>query len=406
MKNVYPKTYSIKNLEFGNVKSVHKINSIKSIKSYTDYQNSNNKKSMKRARRILRLKNDLETKAVDVLKNGENILCDADNCFMSREVINDKSEIIARVGNGASLRKYIVFVKSTAKPQINTSKAIFSNKLTPVLDDEKIISIYMGEEKYDISVDIDFEDTNVEVFEKVAKALNDKNIDIDAQVIKISDVVVKLQIKSKHSGLRNKFHIEDKVGRIVCEYNLDDVICKAQNLNCIINDKCYELEDNNIVLDNGKLKITLKKALKGYGILIIRENVRQIVNDISNFIDSYNKLTEGLYYYSRNKRVLDIIDKFINRNQSEFYNIGIIMDKDFKIKFDENIFIKTLKNKKEYTENLIKGKKGLVTIIFNFTKYILNNLFEIVGVESFKVYDSHSSNVSKYNSGSLIQYLF
>lgn len=109
-----------------------------------------------------------------------------------------------------------------------------------------------------VSFTNDSTDSNVEAFERVARAINDADVGVSAAVVEDEDAeTVRIELTARATGVRNAFAIADVTGNVVSTAGIATTTTAAADAAFIVNGVPRGSSANTVLIDHGRLQLTL-----------------------------------------------------------------------------------------------------------------------------------------------------
>lgn len=190
---------------------------------------------------------DFQNESKNTYGNIKNIM--DRNSFESRSVLNNDSENISvKADNNSKIGSYEINVSQIAQNQINQSSFFHPNSLNNATS-QNSFQISYGDNTYNFNVNIQQNDTNYDILNKVKNSINDRNIGVTAN-IQENDKGVSLLIQSDQTGVNQSFSISDINGSLVNDYKLNNTTQNSQDLKYKYNNQEFTQNTNSINLEN------------------------------------------------------------------------------------------------------------------------------------------------------------
>ena len=358
---------------------------------------------------------DLKTKLSSLHSAVEDLADTINTPLKARMVTSTHESVIAATAtSSASAASCNVFVSQLAKNHSMVSDRFTSpgtSIRTTVGTGDKTFSIIVNGETTNVTVTIDADDTNEDIIEATAAAINLAMADVDdavtATALSDTSTTGKLVIKSDDTGLTYKMALADVTGTLLQTTGIDDESVAATDttggylyaddaLNAEITvDGVYVERDSNIIDDVlAEITLTLHKAQESGDaavVLTTSPDTSSIQSTAQDFITKYNHALE----YLRAKTFTDpdtgtrqaLSGKFtylnligtlrstvagsVTTGSSEInmlYHIGITPDSSGKLSLSDT----------EAFENALALDQEAVIALFNASDGIATRLEEII----------------------------
>jgi flagellar hook-associated protein 2 len=225
---------------------------------------------------------------------------------------------------GATEAEYEIAVLQLAQSQHNTGYELHANATSVVREGTNTFEIITGGESYVVGINVQAGDTNEDVLQKVATAINDSGAGVIAYVINgATEGRRQLFLIGEETGLSNNFTLEDSGGNVINATGAATLSTPSQNAQITVNGSNYASEQNVVYLDNNMITVTLKKV--GKATLTISPDKKNIVEKVKELILQINAF---LTFLANNANYIKeeislSLDAIINGKLDELESIGI-----------------------------------------------------------------------------------
>lgn len=208
--------------------------------------------------------------------------------------------------------------------------------------------------------------TNLQMLQEAASQINNGSANVHANIVQ-KDGVASLELTGTRTGVYNGFQVSGDLGAAA---GLDKVQTEASNsvYSVTTNGKTmqYESSSNEVSIDSTRIAVNLK----GVGKTTIRADVdaERAADAVSNLVNAYNSSLKLLNdNYERGTGVDKQLRNLVAGLGSEqsLEKLGITVNKDATLKFDENVLKKSLKEDPSFTKDLLSGTSGIADRAFN-----------------------------------------
>ncbi|MCP4726518.1 MAG: flagellar filament capping protein FliD [bacterium] len=226
-------------------------------------------------------------------------------------VSSDESYIKVNASNNAETGSYSIRVNSIARTDIAHSSRFSSDGSELGDHGNQEIKIAAGDGEYvSLKIDIKKSDTNKEVLQKVADAINDADVSISASVIDDTSDTSRLTITSKETGSDNRINIGDEknnelfavLGILDSEEGRKEasgtnggfLIQNSEELNAefMLNGLEIIRQSNTVddVIDGVTLSLySASEDTDREGYISVENDIDEVKEQINSFIETYNK---------------------------------------------------------------------------------------------------------------------
>lgn len=269
--------------------------------------------------------------------------------------------------NLRDVKEMTLDVSQLAKAQVNTSTGV--NASDAAVSDMNF-TVGNAANSVDVNVSAVRGDgstkTNFQMLQEAASQINESSADVRATVVQ-KDGVASLELTGTRTGVANGFQVNGNLG---AAEGLDKVQTEAANsvYSVTMNGRTtkYESQSNEVSVDFARIGVTLK----GVGETTIRSDVDadKVSSAVSDLVDAYNASLKLLNdNYGRGAGVDKQLRNLVAGLGSEesLEKLGITVNKDATLKFDEKVLKKSLKEEPSLTKDLISGTSGIANKAFN-----------------------------------------
>lgn len=344
---------------------------------------------------------DLQKYAIDLKENARSLSTDADNLFsdslsasQKKKYVSDNESIVTvkTLDNSESNEsdiiadKYQIEIKSLASPQVNTSNYLNNDSL----DIEKgnhIFEADIADNTYEFQFKVNDNDSNLTVYEKLSRLINRSNVGLSSEVL-YSGNKSALQITSDSTGLGFKPEIfsiapsiEHPADNVVEQLGLNNITDYPTNASFLLNGMDKTASSNTFTIGKS-IEISLNGiSAEGQASSVsLNDDLDSVLSAVNDMINSYNKLIDLSNNTSEGSNDAARLNKEISKTTGQYKNelesIGITMDDDGKLSFDDSLFIQS-SNEGTLDDSLSKlssFKSGIVSkaddISINPMKYV------------------------------------
>jgi len=241
-------------------------------------------------------------------------------------------------------------VKSLAQPQTNMGRFIPSDEMG-LESDTYSFDVNINGLSYEFQYNVNSDDTNKSVQEKLARLVNGANIGITASV-ETSDELSALSLKSVATGRSTDryalFTVTDdrtsKRAGSVNFFGLNDISSESSNAVFTLNgvereagsnhftiEKTYEITLNGVSEDDEDVsRIGMKTDSES-----LAENISQMVDGYNNFIDAANSVSSD---ETRNDKLMGEMKRLSDYYRADMDEMGIRMDEEGHMSVDKEAY--------------------------------------------------------------------
>ena len=253
--------------------------------------------------------------------------------------------------NTAFASHYNIEVLNLATPQINTSDYLNNDDLD-IPKGAHSFEVNVGDSAYEFRFNATKDDTNKTVLEKLSRLINRSNIGLTSKML-YSGNNSALEITSNATGLGFTPEIfsiapgeNSPYDKVVSKLGLNNVSSYPTNANFLLNGMEKTTPSNTFTIGKS-LEITLNSVSKeGQATSIsLNDDLDSIISSINDMISSYNNLLDLSNNSNEGSDDAVILNKEILKTTRQYAsnleNIGITVNENGKMTFDEALFIQT-----------------------------------------------------------------
>lgn len=276
------------------------------------------------------------------IKNTSDI-SDTYNDSNTYEAPENQSDTISAV-------KYDIEVINLASPQVNTSHYL-NNDMLDIPTGTHIFEVNVGNNSYEFRFNANEDENNKIIFEKLSRLINRSNIGLSARMLysgNNSALEISSDVSTGISYGNVIFSITSDTNtnysQIVNKLGLNNITSNPSDARFLVNG-IENTSSSNTLMINKELEITLNDISKeGESVTIsLADDLDSVILSIKDMINSYNNLinlsgnpNEGSNDAIRlNNEISKISDSF----SSQLESMGIKIDSDKTLSFDEALFI-------------------------------------------------------------------
>ena len=253
--------------------------------------------------------------------------------------------------NTAFASHYDIEVLNLATPQINTSDYLNNDDLD-IPKGAHSFEVNVGDSAYEFRFNATKDDTNKTVLEKLSRLINRSNIGLTSKML-YSGNNSALEITSNATGLGFTPEIfsiapgeNSPYDKVVSKLGLNNVSSYPTNANFLLNGMEKTTSSNTFTIGKS-LEITLNGiSKKGQATSIsLNDDLDSVISSINDMISSYNNLLDLSNNSNEGSDDAAILNKEIHKTTRQYAsnleNIGITINENGKMTFDEALFIQT-----------------------------------------------------------------
>jgi len=309
---------------------------------------------------------------------------------------------------GATEATYEISVSQLAQAQENRSTELNSTDESVVDFGANTFDININGQNHELNIEVGDGDTNEDVLNKIAAAINETSLDVTAEIIN-NDGTLNLSIKSDETGAAASFNVSDVSGNAIAATSLYTISTESQDAVYSIDGENRTSGANTVYLDNGAVKVNLQGT--GDATLEVAPDeadvysaATSLISGINSFIDFYNENSDYI-----KEDVLSSLNNIIADHKTDLKSIGIIIDDAGTLQINADELTSALNQNPLAVKNIFAGFDGLAVEIDNFTSRVSSDspLNYVKEADSLSkeftdfIYDSSASQLKQLLAGSL-----
>lgn len=246
--------------------------------------------------------------------------------------------------------KYNIEVINLASPQINTSDYL-NNDMLDIPTGTHIFEVNVGNNSYEFRFNVNEDENNKIIFEKLSRLINRSNIGLSAKMLysgNNSALEISSDVSTGSSYENLIFSITSgtntKYTQIVDKLGLNNITSNPSDARLLINGTEKTSSSNTLVIGK-ELEITLNGISKeGESVTVsLCDDLDSVILSIRDLLNSYNNLlnlSDNQNEGSKDAiRLNNEISKISETFSSQLESMGIKIDSDNRLSFDEALFI-------------------------------------------------------------------
>lgn len=272
---------------------------------------------------------------------------------------------------GATETEYDIRVLQLARSQHNTGYELNATDTGVVQKDVNTFEITINGERHAISVEVQSNDTNEDVLQKIAAAINDAAAGVIAYVINGStEGSRQMSVIGEETGSSSNFTLEDTGGNAISTTGAATVSIAAQDARYSVDGDEYTSERNTVSLDNDMVTVTLKQV--GSAPLIVSPDKKNIAEAVTDLVSQVNFL---LSFLGKNKEYLKeslflSLNDILNKKTDELESIGITKGKNGGLRIDPEGLENAVNEDISLIKETFGGRDGLAVRIDNLMSHV------------------------------------
>ncbi|MDL2273732.1 hypothetical protein LJC34_04210 [Oscillospiraceae bacterium OttesenSCG-928-G22] len=354
------------------------------------------------------------------LKNALRSLSDG-GAYRKTAVSSDSDKVSVRVDNKAygSFKDTTIKVSQLAAGQKNEGASLQSNAAAQ--SGYHQFEIETNGTRHQFSVSLSASDTNETMQQKMADAINARNIGVTAAVSKNEiNGTSSLAISAGKTGdaANAKFSIRDVAGSAVSKTGVSTVTQQAQNAIYSINGGASRESLTNEVSLGGGVTATLKKASDEAVSISSKKDASTAISKVKDMVDGYNRVLSGVVENGDDERGYRLFSRMLSVSKTymaELGKIGVEFDADGYMSINDTKIKEAGENgslERFFTEN--RGKNYGFTnqlsriaddVNQNAARYVSKSVMEEAGFD-YGSYGKLFGKSNLYAAGLLFDMMF
>ena len=294
--------------------------------------------------------------------------------------VSDSGDVRVEAQAGADIQTYELDIDAIARAKTFKSIVLSANAETDLAEGTHSFEIEKNGtvQSVDISVSRSGSDpdTNRDVLAKIARAVNEADSDLEAEVVDVERKVYSglsdnlfeeatyLKVRTRETGDSVDFILQDSSGTIINDLKLDRSIQAGGKAVYTLNDTAYESQTNSVTADGGKLKIELLDETDRTVTIKVengadpaKEQIAEIVsahNDYINFLDNSRSYIDNSVKNSMLRAVREI--------KTDLEQVGFALDQSGTIQIEDQ-FEKAFEENTDALRQTLTGSDGLFPVM-------------------------------------------
>ncbi len=278
--------------------------------------------------------------------------------------VSDAELATATVEEGAQRQEIELEIEELARAQEDISAEFESDELD-FDDGEFELEFEQGGVAETLNLEVDEDDTNIEVLERLEEEINALELDISAEVIEDDDQV-SLEIISDEVGSQEEFTIEDisEEGDLLSPLELETV---SQASDAVVEVAGLEAEEfevlgDEIRLDDGEVEITALDT--GEVTVGVESDIETIQTGIEDFVSAFNQAIEFMDESPSNGDLDQLQNRFTNLarfESSDLRSIGVEVNREGELSIAEERLEDSLSGDVDRVESRLGGRIGFAS---------------------------------------------
>ncbi len=370
--NSQSKTWT-KNLDSSGLQSLQAADSYSSLQKMANSSLQNLQEQQKQYR------SEITDFTNSVASTSDSAKALSASLFAAKYVSGSSGAVTGEAKSAAKTAQYDISISQLATAQTNASVSLASTGKRTVAAGISTLGIQVGSNaERQVSVDILSTDTNKQVLNKFASAINSSGADITAQV-KTKNNEQYLSLTSKDTGSTNGFTIRDIKGNSGVTLQLSNKVQSATDAKYTVDGVAHQSSSNKVTIDNENVTLHLNKTTTKAATVDVSTDDSKIVAAAKTLVSNYNELnyiiSNSDNVTKQGTRALNNIKSLVSKTRSwDFADIGISMNKTTgELQLNERKLATALDNNSDAVKNLLTSGGGLAKTIERASKDLASN---------------------------------
>jgi flagellar hook-associated protein 2 len=318
----------------------------------------------------------------DLAGKAKNLtLTDFSSVFNDRTAIASDTNVLTATAidafspeSGATEATYNISVAQIAQTQENTGLELNAADSSVADLGTNTFNINISGQDQELSIDVVEGDTNEDVLQKMAQAINNANIGVSAEAtVGAQEGTKTIAVISDNTGAASAFTISDVSGNAVVATGADSVSIAAQNATFEVDGINYTSDSNTIYLDEGLVMVNLQGA--GESTLTVTPDEEKVKNAVTGLVSEVNSFIDLLQKNSDyiNDEVLSSVNSYINDHQGELESFGITRAEDGTLEVDTDKLTTAMNQNMAEIKEAFGGFDGLAVQLNNYASRIVTD---------------------------------
>jgi flagellar hook-associated protein 2 len=252
---------------------------------------------------------------------------------------SDLSYVEVNTSDSSSAKEnYTVEVDKLATGQTNQGNRLAEDGVYAGTAGRQTFQIDVDGQSHQFTIDIAAGETNEQVLRKMANAVNEGNIGINAWVSNGRNDTSSLVFQSEKTGdlAENKFTVSDvNGGNLVADTGMSQVKQHAQDAVYTVNNRQYTSHSNEVELDDD-LSVTLKQETREPVQISTERDMQPAIEQAHQFVNAYNNLLSDSKTGTNGDTWLnEYLNLYSKSYESAFKQAGITRNSDGSLSINE-----------------------------------------------------------------------
>lgn len=248
--------------------------------------------------------------------------------------------VLAEALPGAEPARCELTVYSLASGQSNRSLGALPGEPSPVRAGQHIFTLSIGDQEKELQFYSDPNDTFVDSLRRMAGVINRSRLGVSARMETTGEHSPwSLVIESIRTGAKQAFTLRDTSGHSIRALGLDQTKTEARDAELLLNHEHVRLEQNQLLVDNSGVKLTLLQADRSHSILIeVAKDTERLLDQTKTLVHRYNRLFAFLREHQDvlSTQKLETFDRIARAADQELLSFGIERSGNGELLLDES----------------------------------------------------------------------
>jgi flagellar capping protein FliD len=261
-------------------------------------------------------------------------------------------------------------ITQKAGNQINNGTALNPAVLS-LAAGAKNFTMTVGAVQYDLSITVIPADTNRDVLNAMAAAINAANSGVTASVQTNSNGTIQLRLDGQ-TGLGGAFSLIDSSGAAVTTTGANQTTQFASNASFTLNGAAHSQSNNNVYLLGGNLQVTL--AGPGKATVTVGPDQASLTSTVSALVEAMNDLNSYLHNTPSLRSSLSRDwGSMLAPTAGKLSYYGISPGGSGQVSFNSSKFSAALQKNSTAVRQAMAGERGLIPALKTFTSQIISS---------------------------------
>jgi flagellar capping protein FliD len=304
--------------------------------------------------------------------------------------VSDPEAMTAQADLDAAEANYLIDIERLATSQTYQSKRLLRDDPTDLDEGTYTFTLTVGENSSTLSIGVDTSglhpDTNKDVLQRIARMISAADDSLEVRVTEtsrkvwstlsdgLSEDVVYLTIRNKHTGNAPSISLEDSSGELVSNLRLDHLVEGGTPLQYRLNSIPSTSQTNQVALDDSRVNFTFLETTSTPIETVVQAGLEPLKAKIAELFSLYNDYTNWLdenrrYFKSSPKLGME---KVIGDLSNGLEDLGLTFDSHGQIWLQDE-FDTAMVQRIDDVRQALTGEEGLIPEILTALEGIIRN---------------------------------